>query len=115
MQGGYPDASQAESMSFAREVVPFTWQVVVADLAGANAELRRLASRVHTLFPGAASVLVTGYGGVRLLDKAGEALALDDLPLDLAGQLAEFFGVGVYLLPGAGRAGCRIERAYSRR
>ncbi len=103
-----------EIMSLPREVVPFTWQVTVSDVAGANAELRRLASRVHALLPEAASVLVTGCGGVQLLDEAGEALALDDFPLDLAEGLVDFFGVGVYLLPGAGRAGCRIERAYSK-
>ena len=103
-----------ERMSLPREVVPFSWQVVVSDVADARTELRLLASQIQALLPEAALVLVTGYGGVQLLDESGEALALDDFPLDLAEQLAVFFGVGVYLLPGAGRAECRIERAYSK-
>ncbi|WP_229776514.1 hypothetical protein [Deinococcus ruber] len=82
------------------------------DLAVARAELQRLTAAVIARIPQAAAVLVTAQGGVQLLDDAGDSLDVAALPSTLAEEVATFFGLGVYPLPGPGRAGCRMERPY---
>ncbi|OOV12142.1 hypothetical protein BXU09_17670 [Deinococcus sp. LM3] len=92
----------------------FRWRVVVAraDVPGVQAALRHLAARVVACCPAAASVVVSSGCGVGLLDAQGEVLDVSDLDAEVAADLASLLGVGVYALPLAGRAGCRVEAAY---
>ena len=90
----------------------FVWVVSAPDVAVARVELHRLTAAVIAVVPPAAAVLVTAQGGVQLLDDAGHALDVAALSSALAQELAVFFGLGVYLLPAPGLAGCRIERPY---
>ncbi len=95
---------------------PFRWTVVVqrALIGETEAAVRALAVRVVACCPAAASasVIVSSCAGVGLLDAEGEVLDVADLDADVAVEVAELFGVGVYALPLQGRPGCRVEAAY---
>lgn len=71
---------------------------------------RKLSAEATASLPSAAYVLVTTRLGVQLLDEQGEALDLEDLPSDLAANLAAFFGPGCYELQHL-----KVERAYEPR
>lgn len=77
---------------------PFRWTVVVqrALVGETEAAVRALAVRVVACCPAAASVIVSSCAGVGLLDAEGEVLDVADLDADLAVEVAELFGVGVY-------------------
>ena len=107
---GHPQDTQATEMEWRER--RFVWVVSAPDLAVARAELQRLTAAVVALIPEAAAVLVTAQGGVQILDDAGDSLDVATVPSHLAEEVAVFFGLGVYTLPGPGRAGCRIERPY---
>ncbi|OWL95467.1 hypothetical protein CBQ26_11955 [Deinococcus indicus] len=93
---------------------PFRWTVVVqrALVGETEAAVRALAVRVVACCPEAASVIVSSCAGVGLLDAEGEVLDVANLDADVAVEVAELFGVGVYALPLQGRPGCRVEAAY---
>ncbi|GGR21369.1 hypothetical protein [Deinococcus ruber] len=86
----------------------FRWTLRVDDPRQARMDLLVLSAALVTVLPAAETVLVSAQGGVQVFDAAWEPLDLGRLPFDLA----RWFGVGVYALPGPGRPGCRIERRY---
>ncbi|WP_189093555.1 hypothetical protein [Deinococcus ruber] len=90
----------------------FRWTLRVDDPRQARMDLLVLSAALVAVLPAAETVMVSAQGGVQVFDAAWEPLDLGMLPFDLADDLARWFGVGVYALPGPGRPGCRIERRY---
>lgn len=94
---------------------PFVWKVCVLaqDVGPACVALRALAARVQAELPLTYAVRVPAQGmAASFLDGAGEALDMDVIPFELVLEVAAFFGPGCWVLPGDGRNGAPVVRAY---
>lgn len=87
----------------------FTVTVPAAQVPETRRALNALSTEIRRVLPQAAWVMVLPGHSLSILDAHQQALDLCDFPFELMEETVQFFGFGLYGLPGSDAPACMVR------